>query len=81
MTEVNIESTRQLLEADAHVSKKELSTELDVSVGSVHTILKEKLLVSKVCSRWIPHSLSDEQELYRIQFFQDMLPKFGPEGN
>ena len=63
-------------------SQEELSTELGISVESVHTILKEKLLVTKVCcSRWIPHSLSDEQKLCRVQFSQDMLAKFGPGGN
>ena len=81
MIEDNIESTKQLLEADAHVTEEELSTELGISVGSVHTILKEKLLVTKVCSRWIPHSLSDEQKLCRVQFSQDMLAKFGPGAN
>ena len=60
----NIEFTRQLLEVDAHVTEEELSTDLGISVGSVHTILKEKLLVTKVVSRWIPHSLSDEHKLY-----------------
>ena len=42
VTEDNIESTRQLLEANAHVTEEELSTELGISVGSIHTILKKR---------------------------------------
>ena len=60
-----------MLEDDAHITE-ELSNELGISIESVHTILNEKLLVTKVCFLWIPHSLSDEQKLCRVQFSQDV---------
>ena len=38
---------------------------MDKFVGSLY-ILKQKLRFCKVCARWVPHLLSNEQKLNRV---------------
>ena len=40
----------------------EIETTLGISGASIHLILHEYLIVKKICSRWIPHSLSIAQK-------------------
>ena len=44
----------------------ELSGILNISEGSVKTIIKQHLQYSKVCARWIPRLLMDQHESTRL---------------
>jgi histone-lysine N-methyltransferase SETMAR len=76
VTRANIEQVRLLIEEDPYLSIKRVSTVLSISVGSAHTILHDHLNLKKVCARWIPHLLSDEQKRHRVASAQEMLDIF-----
>ncbi len=58
----NINKVRALLKADARRTVQELALERDMSVSTMHALLKEDLGLSKLCARWAPRILSDDQK-------------------
>jgi hypothetical protein len=67
VVDTKIERCKQLIEDDRRISIGTLSTLLNVSVGSVQTILTEHLQAKKMLSKWIPKKLSEEQKHERVQ--------------
>ena len=65
--EENIELVKSLIEIENRLSTIKISQMLDISHGSVHTILRDKLLMRSVCSRWIPKDLTDGQKMARVE--------------
>lgn len=41
-----------------NVSVREISSDLDVSIGTVHRVLHEELGLRKISARWVPHVLT-----------------------
>ena len=41
---------------------KDIASCTGISEGSVQTILKKHLYLRKVCARWVPHLLTEEQK-------------------
>ena len=67
-SENTIESVRQQIDQDLHSSVREISSNLCLSYGTVQTILLEDLIMKKVCARWVPHILSEDQKRQRVLF-------------
>ena len=44
-----------LVTQDRRVTVKAIATEVGLSIGSVHTIMTERLNWCKVCAQWVPH--------------------------
>ena len=44
-----------------------------ISKLQVHRILNENLKLQKVCARFVPHSLSDDQKHARVLHAQDII--------
>ena len=65
-----------MLEDDARVTVNQIELQLGVSSGSVRTMLHEKLHVSKISARWLPHMLTQEHADVRVQWCHDMLARF-----
>jgi [histone H3]-lysine36 N-dimethyltransferase SETMAR len=76
ITEQNIASAKELVNTDPHISIDLIAEVLDISHGSVDTILKQHLQLKKVSSRWVPHELTPEQRQKRIDICQENLRKF-----
>ncbi len=55
-----------MIKTDRRLTVREIAELLDISVGSAHTILKDKLNMSRVCARWIPRLLTPEQKQNRV---------------
>ena len=66
MTEDNIDAVEMVRE-DAHVTYKDIEASLRIGSGSVAKILHIYLRVSKVTSRWVPHSLIDGHKVTQVQ--------------
>ena len=49
------------------ISVKDTASCTDISEGSVQTILKKHLDLRKVCARWAPHLLTEEQKTQRLK--------------
>lgn len=72
----NIDAVRDLILEDRHVTYREIAACLGISSTSIHSILHEHLVVSKMCSRWIPHNLTSDQKKARVDWSRKMLRKF-----
>ena len=84
-TDVPTEGIVQLIDGlliqDRRVTVKALAAEVGVSVGSVHTIMMERLNMRKVCTQWVPHSLQPQQEASQMAHCLDHLQRYAREGN
>ena len=49
------------------MSVKDIASCTGISEGSVQTILKKRLDPRKVCARWIPHLITEEQKTQRLK--------------
>jgi transposase len=58
----NIDAVRELTMQDRHVTYCEIEASLGINNTSVYTILHEHLGVKKLCSRSIPHNLTNAQK-------------------
>ena len=66
VTKVNIAAVRIVVEQDARFSVEDIASCTGISEGSVQTILKKRLVLRKVCARWVPHLLTEEQKTQRL---------------
>lgn len=71
-----IDAVRELIKQDRHVTYREIEGALDISMTSINKILHEHLAVKKICSRWIPHNLTNVQKKARVDWCKEMLTKY-----
>ena len=58
--EENVDAVKAMVEEDARVTVSQIEQELGISSGSVRMIMHEKLHLSKISARWVPHMLTQE---------------------
>lgn len=80
MTKSNIDAVQSLVAEDPNISVAMLSQTLDISEGSIFTILHEQLGLRKITARWVPHQLTEEQRRERVRCSQEFLRCFGSGG-
>ena len=51
-----------MIEEEPHITIEGIANHVDLSSGTVHEILSLHLGLRKVCSRWVPHLLSDRSK-------------------
>ena len=73
VTQETIDAVRQIIEEDPHATYQHLQQMVGVASGTVKTILHDHLKFRKVCKRWVPHSLTDEQRKARVSWCKRML--------
>ena len=76
VTKANIAAVKILVEQDARLSVKDLTSCTGISEGSVKTILKKRLDLRKVCAKWVPHLLTEEQKTQRLKYAQELLKTY-----
>lgn len=76
-----IDAVRELIKQDRHVTYREIEAFLGISMTSINKILHEHLGVKKVCSRWIPHNLTEAQKKDRVVWCKEMLKKYNRGGS
>ena len=65
-----------VVEQDARWSVKDIASCTGISEGSVQTILKKRLDLRKVCARWVPHLLTEEQKTQRLKCARTLLKTY-----
>ena len=75
-TEDNINSIRNAVEEDPHVTIDNLVQQFNISHGTVHSILTVNLHLKSLCSKWIPYHLNDQQKLNRLEAAQQWVNFF-----
>ena len=65
-----------MVKQDAPLSVKDIASCTGISEGSVQTILKKHWDLRKVCSRWVPHLLTEEQKIQRLRCARELLKTY-----
>lgn len=71
--EENIEEVQRLVMQDRRMSVRMISEAVGISIGTVDTILTEDLKLHKVCAKFVPKILSDDQRQFRVECCTDIL--------
>ena len=66
-TSVTIAAVKIVFKQDAQLFVKDIASCIGISEGSVQTILKKCLDLRKICARWVPHLLTEEQKTQRLK--------------
>ena len=67
LTEKNVATVKTLIEEDACYTVQEIGELSGIHSSSVLKILRERLGLHKICARWVPHLLTDEQKQSRVR--------------
>ena len=65
-----------MVEQDARLSVEDIASCTGISEDSVQTILKKRLDLRKVCARWVPHLLTEEQKTQRLKCARELLKTY-----
>ena len=76
ITQENIGAVQDLESEDPHISIDYMADILDISHGTIDTILRQHLGLRKMSSRWVPHQLTQQQRQQRIDICLENLKKF-----
>ena len=71
VTKANIAAVKIVVEP--RLSVKDIASCTGISEGSVQTILKKRSDLRKVCARWVPHLLTEEQKTQRLKCARELL--------
>ena len=53
---------KNFMDKDRHVSIETINAQFDVSVGTVHTVIREELKMQKNCAKFVPIVLREDQK-------------------
>ncbi|XP_064100988.1 protein GVQW3-like [Macrobrachium nipponense] len=68
-----IENVRRIVEDDRRITINEITEEVGISTGSVHTILTEDLAMRRVSAKFVPKLLVEQQKQLRLEIAEDLL--------
>ena len=66
---------KNFIDKDRHVSIETISAWFDVSVGTVHTIIREELKMRKICMKFVPRVLREDQKERRCHDSREMVKR------
>ena len=64
---------KNFMDKDRRVSIETISAQFDVSVGTVHTIIREELKMWKICAKFFPTVLGEDQKERRCYDIREMI--------
>ena len=64
---------KNLMDKDRRVSIEKISTQFDVSGGTVHTIICEELKMRKICAKFVPREVREDQKERRCHDRREMV--------
>ena len=64
---------KNFMDKDRRVSIETISAQFDVSVGTVHTIIREELKMRKICAKFVPRVLREDQKERRCHDSRKMV--------
>ena len=63
---------KNFMDKERPVSIETISTQFDVSVGTVHTIIREELKMRKICVKFVPRVLKEDQKERRCHVSREI---------
>ena len=76
LTEKNVATVKTLIEEDAHHTMQEIEELSGIHSSSVVKILRERLVLQKVCVRWVRHLLTDKQKQSQLRLASHVIEKY-----
>ena len=76
LTENNVATVKTLNEEDACYTVQEIEEISGIHSSSVLKTLHERLGLRKICARWVPHLLTDEQKQSRVRLASQVIEKY-----
>ena len=76
VTQQTIDDVRKIAEDDSHSTYQQIEAILDISSTAINSIIPPYLNLRKVCARWVPHTVTDDQKQLRLQFCHHSLKRF-----
>ena len=76
VTKTHAAAVKALIDEDGRYSVEDIAKSIGISEGSVHEILTKTLGLRKICARWVPHLLTDEQKQERLKCSKNLLKQF-----
>ena len=64
---------KNFMAKDCRVSIEIISAQIDVSVGTVHTIIRKELKMQKICAKFVPRVLREDQKERRCHDSREMV--------
>ena len=64
---------KNFMDKDCRVSIETISAQFDVSVGTVHTIIREELKMQMICAKFFPRVLREDQKERRCHDKREMV--------
>ena len=64
---------KNFMDKDRRVSIETISAQFDVSVRTVHTIIREELKMRKICAKFVPRVLREDQKERRCHNSREMV--------
>ena len=64
---------KNFMDKDRRVPIQTISSQFDVSVGTVHTIIREELKMRKICAEFVPIVLREDQKERRCHYNREMV--------
>jgi len=66
----------ELVKKNPRITYEEIEEETEIHAPTIHDILHNHLQIRKICCRWVPHFLTEEQKAARVDFCQYMLDRY-----
>ena len=64
---------KNFMDKDHHVSIETISAQFDVSMGTVHTIIREELKMPMICTKFVLRVLREDQKERRCHDSREMV--------
>ena len=64
---------KNFVDKDRRVSIESICAQFDVSVGTVHKIIREELKMQKICAKFVPRVLREDQKERRCHDSREMV--------
>ncbi|XP_052777852.1 uncharacterized protein LOC128215180 [Mya arenaria] len=74
------EMVKSMIDRDRRVSTREVAEECDIGVATAYKLITEEFKMTKVCARWIPRLLDDNQMKDRVNKSLNFLRSYRREG-
>lgn len=74
-------AVRVLVDEDPNITVAIIAQTLEISNDSTLKILHDHLGLRKITARWVPHLLTDDQKMQRVNCAREFLADFGPGGS
>ena len=64
---------KNFMDKNRRLSIERITAQFDVSIGTVHTIIREELKVRKICATFVPKMLREDQKERRCHDSREMV--------